>query len=205
VKALSLVLAFLPLIVFSLLTRWLPHRDIGVAALCAAVAALIVMAASRPAWPPKIIVSCSFGLFAVLAILGFILARRDDHWLAVWGGSGVGLVLGLLILLLIPVIPFTEQYARESVPRSQWSSPTFKKVNLVLSAAWGVAIIGIGASRVIAAVIGEHTSSRLPQILLSLLVPVVIIVYMFRFSKSYPERVTGQQPAQVPAGPASGH
>jgi hypothetical protein len=196
VKALSLVLAFLPLIVFSLLTRWLPHSYIGVAALCAAAAALIVIAVSRPVWPPKIIVSCSFVLFAVLAVLGFTLGRRDDHWLAVWGGSGVGLVLGLTILLLIPVIPFTEQYARESVPRAQWDSPVFKKINLVLSAAWGVAIVGVGASRVIAAVIGEHSGARLPQIVFSLLIPVGIIVYMLKFSKSYPERVARPQTAR---------
>jgi hypothetical protein len=49
-------------------------------------------------------------------------------------GAGVGLILGLIILILVP---FIEQFARESVPRSQWTSPTFKKINLGLSAAWG--------------------------------------------------------------------
>jgi hypothetical protein len=52
-------------------------------------------------------------------------------------GAGVGLILGLIILILVPFIPFTEQFARESVPRSQWTSPTFKKINLGMSAAWG--------------------------------------------------------------------
>ena len=52
-------------------------------------------------------------------------------------GAGVGLILGLIILILVPFIPFTEQFARESVPRSQWTSPTFKKIILGLSAAWG--------------------------------------------------------------------
>jgi hypothetical protein len=33
-------------------------------------------------------------------------------------GAGVGLILGLIILILVPFIPFTEQFARESVPRS---------------------------------------------------------------------------------------
>jgi hypothetical protein len=52
-------------------------------------------------------------------------------------GAGVGLILGLIILILVPFIPFTGQFARESVPRSQWTSPTFKKIILGLSAAWG--------------------------------------------------------------------
>jgi hypothetical protein len=42
-KPLTLVLAFLPLIVSSLLSRFLPHGDIGVAGLAAAVIALIVI------------------------------------------------------------------------------------------------------------------------------------------------------------------
>jgi hypothetical protein len=42
-------------------------------------------------------------------------------------GAGVGLFLGLIILILVPFIPFTEQFASESVPRSQWTSPTFTK------------------------------------------------------------------------------
>jgi hypothetical protein len=119
---------------------------------------------------------------------------NDDRWLATWGGAGVGIILGLIILALIPVMPFTEQFARESVPRAEWSSPVFKKINRVLSAAWGVAIFAVGVSRVLAAAINGHTTRRLPETLLGLVVPVVIIVYMLTFSKSYPDRVTHNEP-----------
>ena len=199
-KALSLVLAFLPLIAFSLLARLLPHNDIGVAGLVAAVIALIAIAVSRPWWPPKILNTCSLVLFAVIAVLGFTLGKNDDRWLATWGGSGIGLVIGLIILALIPVMPFTEQFARESVPPSQWASPTFKKINRVLSAAWGAAIFALGASRVAAAAINGHTTRRLPETLLGLVIPVAIIVYMLKFSKSYPERVTHGEPAEATTG-----
>jgi intracellular septation protein A len=195
-KSMTLILAFLPLIVFSLLSRWLPHGYIGVAGLVAAVAALIAILISRPIWPPKILNSCSLVLFAVIAILGFTLGRNDDRWLSTWGGAGVGIILGLIILILVPFIPFTEQFARESVPKSEWTSPTFKKINLVLSAGWGVAILGLGISRSAAAVINEHTSRRLPELLLGLLVPLAIILYMLKFSKSYPDRVLHRQPSE---------
>jgi hypothetical protein len=36
----------------------------------------------------------------------------------------------------------------------------------------------------------QHTSSKLPQLVLGAAVPVVIIVYMLKFSQSYPDRVT---------------
>jgi hypothetical protein len=189
-KSLTLILAFAPLILFSLLSRVLPHHYIGVAALVAVAAALVAMALSHPVWPPKILNACSLVLFAVLAVLGFTLGTHDDRWLATWAGSGVGLVLGLVILALIPVMPFTEQFARESTPQAYWGSPTFKKINRVLSTAWGVAIFALGVSRVAAAAINGHTTRRLPDLLLGLAVPAVIILYMLKFSKSYPERVT---------------
>jgi hypothetical protein len=73
----------------------------------------------------------------------------------------------------------------------------------VLSAAWGVAIFAVGVSRVLAAAIDGHTTRRLPETLLGLVVPVVIILYMLKFSKSYPDRVTHQQ-ASVPASHPGG-
>jgi hypothetical protein len=201
-KSLTLILAFLPLIVFSVLARFLPHGYIGVAGLAGAAVALIAILASRPVWPPKILNTCSLALFALIAILGFTLGKIDDRWLAIWGGAGVGIVLGMIILVLIPVVPFTEQFARESVPQAYWSSPTFKKINRVLSAGWGVAIFAIGVSRLAAAAINGHTTRRLPELLLGLAVPLVIILYMLRFSKNYPDRVTHNEPA-TPSTPSA--
>jgi hypothetical protein len=128
VKPLSLIIAFTPLIVFSLLSRVLPHGYIGVAGLVAAVSALIAVAISRPVWPPKILTVCSLILFTVIAVLGFTLGKNDDRWLATWGGAGIGIVVGLIILALVPIMPFTEQFARESTPKAYWGSPTFKKI-----------------------------------------------------------------------------
>jgi hypothetical protein len=70
------------LIVFSLLSRLLPHGDIGIAGLAAALVALAVILTSHPIWPPKILNTCSFVLFALTAILGFTLGKNDDRWLA---------------------------------------------------------------------------------------------------------------------------
>ena len=198
-KSLTLVLAFLPLIAFSLLSRFLPHGYIGIAGLAAALIALIAIGTSHPVWPPKILNTCSLVLFTLIAVLGFTLGKADDRWLATWGGAGVGLILGLIILALVPVMPFTEQFAREATPQAYWSSPTFKKINRVLSIAWGLAIVAVGLSRVAAAAIGGHTTRRLPELLLGLAIPVVIVIYMLKFSTSYPERVT-QEPAAAHAG-----
>jgi hypothetical protein len=189
-KPIPLIVAFLPLIVFSLLSKVLPSGDIGVAALVAAALAAIAMVTPRPSWPPKILNATSLVLFAVLAAVGFAGSAGTDKWEATWAGAGVGLVMGAVILLLVPLMPFTEQFARESTPQAYWSSPTFKQINRVLSVGWGAAILACGVSRVLAAVIDEHTASHaLPQILLGTVVPVAIIIYMLKFTRSYPDRV----------------
>jgi hypothetical protein len=200
-KPLMLILSFLPLVAFSVLARLLPHGDVGVAALTAAVIAAIAMVAVRPVWPPKILNTCSFVLFTVLAIAGFTGGAGNDRWLATWAAAGVGLAMGLVILALIPVMPFTEQFARESVPREQWTSPVFKKINRVLSSGWGLALIGLGVSRTIATAINRSGSHSAAQIILGAVVPVAILIYMFKFSKSYPEKVTHEQAhAAAPVG-----
>jgi hypothetical protein len=38
--------------------------------------------------------------------------------------------VGLIIPALVPVMPFTEQFARETTPQAYWASPTFKRINL---------------------------------------------------------------------------
>jgi hypothetical protein len=51
--------------------------------------------------------------------------------------------------------------------------------------------------------VNGHTTRRLPETLLGLAVPVVIVVYMLKFSKSYPDRVThelAKAPAVNPGG-----
>ncbi|HEY2278550.1 MAG TPA: hypothetical protein VGI00_09350 [Streptosporangiaceae bacterium] len=183
-RPLTLLLVFLPLIVFSALARLLPSGLIGGAALAAAAVVLVTAPAIRPSWPPKVLSVVWLALFTLLAVFGFALDRRADAWLATWTGAGISLAVGLVILALAPVRPFTERFARETTPPAYWSSPTFRKVNRVLSLGWGVAIFAVGLSRVAAAAISQHTSRYLPELLLDLIAPVVIILGALTFSQS---------------------
>jgi hypothetical protein len=193
-KPLPLILAFLPLIAFSLLARLLPSGSIGVAALVAFVIAAAIVCTARPLWPPKIVNACSVVLFGVLTVLGFALGKNDDSWLATWGGAGVGLVMGLTVLLLVPIMPFTEQFARDSTPREYWNSPTFKQINKVLSIAWGLAIVALGISRVVAAIVARNSDNhRATDIILGTVVPVGIIMAMLKFTRSYADRASHKQ------------
>jgi hypothetical protein len=197
-KPFNLALSFLPLVAFSVLARLLPHGDIGVAGLIGAACAVVAMLAVRPAWPPKILTACQFVIFAVVAVIGFAWHAGPDRWLATWAAAGVGLVMGLVILALVPVMPFTEQFARLTTPQAYWTSPTFRQINRVLSSGWGIALLGVGASRLVAVAINGHTTRRLPELIFGLAIPAVILIYMLKFSKSYPGRVTHESAAKAP-------
>ena len=70
----------------------------------------------------------------------------------------------------------------------------------MLSLAWGAATVALGASRVVAAVIKQPPAGPvILQLVFSLFLPVVILIYMLKFSKSYPDRVTHSDAAQAPA------
>ena len=74
----------------------------------------------------------------------------------------------------------------------------------MLSTAWGAAILTIGVSRLVAAVIKDQVSGHTAfQLIFSAVIPVVILIYMMKFSQSYPERVSGARADAGSAGPGA--
>ncbi len=211
---LSLILGFLPLIAFNVLAGRVAHNGIAWGALVALAIALINMAITRPRWPPKIINLISAGLFLVLTLIGFLGDRSIDGWLFDWASGLVTLTLGLLLFATMPIMPFTEQYARERVPQEYWGRPIFKKINRVLSLAWagGIAVIGL-ASMAVAALderAGSTSDTSLLDLILNWVVPIGILVFMVRFTAIYPDRVRKAavgaeepQPSDAPTPPAT--
>src|SRR4029079_3235217 len=135
-------------IAFSLISTRTAANGVAWSALIAVTITIVFMAISRPAWPPKILNVGSAVLFGIIAIVGFVGGPDVDLWLYTWAAPGVGVALGLFVLVTVPFMPFTEQYARESTPRAYWGSRTFKKINRVLSLAWGVAITVMGMANI---------------------------------------------------------
>jgi len=126
----GLMIAFLPWILFGVLS----HHHV-VAALAVACVSSAVQVALH--WRnPKIleIVSLGFFLFALVALFVF-------RWMAF--AHHMGLAVHLLLAsvawgTLAMGSPFTLQYAREEVPEQYWSSPSFMRTNQWITAAWGV-------------------------------------------------------------------
>ena len=204
---LSLILGFLPLIAFNVLAGRVANNGLAWGALVALAIAVINMAITRPRWPPKIINLILASLFLVLTLIGFLSNRSINGWLVDWASGLVTLTLGLLLLVTMPIMPFTEQYARERVPREYWGRPVFKKVNRVLSLAWAAAIMIIGVASIAVALLHERAGStsnaHLLGLILNWVVTIAILVFMVRFTAIYPDRArkaagVAEDPQQPP-------
>lgn len=200
------ILGFLPWIVFSVVAQRLAANGVAWSATIAVTMTVIALLYARKRNGPKILNIGSLVLFAVIAIVGFVGGPDVDQWLYEWGRPLVGVILGLFILVTVPVMPFTEEYARQSVPREYWNSPTFRRVNRVLSAAWGVAILVIGLASVVVAALDAQPDSfaehHILDLVLNWVVPIVVIAGMIRFTRRYPERArSGADAGREAAGP----
>jgi hypothetical protein len=196
VQQFGFVLGFLPWIVFSIVAQRLAADGVAWSALIAVVMTLVALVVAQRRHGPKILNLASLVLFGAIAVAGFVGGPDVDQWLYDWGRPLVGVVLGLFVLATVPVLPFTAEYARQSTPREYWDSPTFTKINRVLSAVWGVALIVMGLAAVVVSALDQQAdgtgSSHLLDLLLNWVVPIAVIWWTVRFTVTYPDRVTGR-------------
>lgn len=202
---LRFVLGFLPWIVFSFAAQRLDANGVAWSATIAVAMTLVALFAAARRDGPKVLNLGSLVLFAVIAVVGFVGGSAVDAWLFEWGRPLVGVLLGLYVLATVPILPFTEEYARQTVPREYWGSPAFRRINRVLSAAWGAAIVLIGAAGLLVTVLDAHAAdpsrAHVADLLLNWVVPIAVIWGMVRFTATYPERVRGAAPAGREPGP----
>jgi len=125
----KLILAFLPWILFAVLSH--AHPKLALIVALATTAIQVVAHVRRP----KILemVSLVFFSFSLLALYVWHWERYSHH---------LGLFVHLLLASvawgsLLAGIPFTLQYAREEVPSERWHEPLFIRTNRWITIAWG--------------------------------------------------------------------
>jgi hypothetical protein len=201
-KPLSFVLDFLPWIVFTVVARRSAADSVAWSALLAVVITAVLLIRARQRGDPTTLNAVSLVIFGVIAVVGFVGGPPVDDWLYIWGRPLVGVVLGLYVLATATMRPFTEQYARQSTPRQYWGSPTFRSINRVISAAWGLGLVVIGGCSLIVTALNQQrntfTSVHLVELLLNWVVPIAVIWGLVKFTAAYPDHVTGRDQT-VPA------
>jgi hypothetical protein len=190
---LGFVLGFLPWIAFSIIAQRLDANGVAWSATIAVAMTVVALLDARRKHGPTFLNLISLVLFGLIAVVGFVGGAAVDRWLFEWGRPLVGVVLGLIVLATAPVRPFTEEYARQSVPRQYWDSPTFRKTNTVLSAVWGAAILVIGLAAVAVSALDAHaldaTRNNTVDLVLNWVVPIAVIWAAMKVTATYPDRV----------------
>jgi hypothetical protein len=136
----GIVWAFLPFVAFVVAVRfWSP----ALAFVAGAVVALGLVARSTfvQKQSPRILELGTALIFLGLTVYTIVAKPA-------WSVFAARLVvdIGLLLVIVVSIAirrPFTLQYAREQVPQQYWSSPSFLRVNDIISGVWAVAFGGI--------------------------------------------------------------
>jgi hypothetical protein len=166
----GIYLAFIPWIVFSLAAQ---HSTLKLAAIGALLASVLIAARSIRAGGAKVLELGAVLAFVGFTVVAFIADPATAAFLDRYARAIAASVLSLIAFGSLLVVPFTEQYARESVPRGLWSSPQFKRINRQLTTMWGLVFAAMVPAHVIAGAIDTHRAN----LIFNWAIPVALIIW----------------------------
>ena len=175
----KMFLSLVPWVAFTFLINRHGVQAAGIAALAAAALSVFFMIRGAAAGV-KVIDVAGAVLFGGLSAACFAGGPGVTVWVADYGRGTSALLLGAVMLASVAFVPFSEQFARETVPAQHWQSPVFRTVNRKISALWGVVLLVMGAGHLLAAAIDPATTPaggiRPIDLLLNWAVPAALIL-----------------------------
>jgi hypothetical protein len=169
-RGFGIYMAFIPWVLFTLITQ---HDSLKAAAIAALGAAVAIALPSLTAGRPKMLELGSIVTFAAFTTVAFSADPATGAWVARYARAIAAGVLALISFGSLLLTPFTEQYARESVPREFWASPRFKEINHGLTLMWSWVFVAMIPSHLIAGAI----DTRRANTIFNWVVPIVLIVW----------------------------
>ena len=193
----DLVWSFAPWLVFLLASRVTSLYGAVAAGALGAVVVLVRAAGRRKVHMLDVASTVYFA--ALGATLIIIRPGHLDFW-ARYAQAGSHTALMLIVFGSILVgHPFTEAYAKDTVPESVWHTDRFRSLNQQISAVWGIAFL-VGTISLIAA---GSVDSR--QVLLRVIVPFGSLYYAYmltqRQTKGVQESPTDRVREEIPVPP----
>jgi hypothetical protein len=170
----ELIWSFAPWFVFLVAARFATLED---AAACAVAGAVIVLGRAIVHTHVHLLDVASTVYFVALLIIVQAADASARSDISNYAQAGAHVALTLIIFGSILVgHPFTESYARETVPKEYWDTPQFHQTNRIISAAWGLAFV-IGS---ISLLIAANTTGR--PILLRIVVPFGALYWAYTYT-----------------------
>jgi uncharacterized membrane protein len=172
--------AFVPWVAFGVITRYSTVQAGAAAALIGAIAVGIPSFAARR---PKLLDLASIVAFAVL--LGIAVATDAGHASVLYRYARAIAAATLAVIAFASLLfaPFTEQYARETVPRVLWDTPRFKRTNRRFTAVWGGVFALMAVSHTIAGAIGDTRG----ETIFNWVIPILLVVRTLSWMSGYRE------------------
>jgi hypothetical protein len=181
----GIYIALAPWLAFSLLAD---RVSLEAAALVALLAAVAIASPSLRRRSPKTLELAAIAAFAGITIAALALDPSGADWLARYARAIAAGLLALVAFGSLLFTPFTEQYARESVPRRYWASPRFHALNRKLTLTWGLVFLGMIPGHIAAGMI-DTTRSNL---LLNWLLPIALIAWGIKRTSALTSDETSQ-------------
>jgi hypothetical protein len=182
---------------FSLVAERLGADYVALAAIVATVAALVLTLREATRNSFKILDVAGVATFAAIAAIAIVGTHHTDIFLADYGRGISTYILAAIMAISALTIPFTEQYARETVDPRYWASPIFRAKNRSISLMWAGVIFVIATCHIIAGALAS--ASVIPgahpgNIILNWLIPIVLIIATIKRT-----RAMADAPATTPA------
>jgi hypothetical protein len=159
-----------PWVLFTLITQ---HDSLKAAAITALAASVVIALPAVIAGRPKLLEIGAIFAFAGFAIVAFSADAATGALVARYARAMAAGVLALIAFGSLLLTPFTEQYARESVPRELWSSPRFKQINRQLTLMWAFVFVAMIPSHLIAGAIDTQRANTI----FNWVVPIVLVIW----------------------------
>lgn len=213
-NAKKMFLSLIPWLLFSMLIHRHGAQAAGIAALLAAGLAVFFLVKNSQHGSVKAIDVTGITTFGVLAAACFAGGTSVTGWVADYGRGISALVLAVVMLGSTLAVPFSEQYARETVPQQYWGSPVFRSVNRRISAVWGLIMLVMAAGHLLAGTLAPATAPAAGSGPVDLILNWVLPIGLIMLGINRTRRISGaatrqphpqprpQQPGQyVQAGP----
>jgi hypothetical protein len=166
----NIYIAFVPWLLFSVITT---HAEVRAAAVIALIASILISLPSLRDGHPKALEIGAIVAFAAFTIVALTADAETRNWLARYARGIAAALLALISFASLLRTPFTEQYARESVPRELWSSPRFKSINRQLTTMWGFVFLLMVPSHIAAGAINTHRAATI----FNWVIPIGLVVF----------------------------
>jgi hypothetical protein len=169
----GIYIALVPWVLFSVVAR----ISVDAASLLALAAAAVIAVPGIKAGRPKILELAAVVSFAAFAAVVLVIDPGAADTLHRYARAIAAGLLAVIAFGSLLFTPFTEQYARESLPQRLWDTPAFKAGNRAMTAMWGGVFAAMVPCHIIAGSLDTHRAN----------LPVLLVMWAVKRSTVEPQ------------------